>query len=81
MSERLIPVAALPKAWVCDRSIAESKSSNPAGGHGYLSLEILSIVRSLRRVDHSSGVLLTSMVNLRLRLHEATLHATFQRVR
>ena len=33
-----IPVAARYKAWVCGRSLAGIAGSNPAEGHGYLSL-------------------------------------------
>ena len=33
------PVAAWSKKWVCYRSLSEIAGSNPAGGHGYLSLE------------------------------------------
>ena len=35
---RPIPEAALSKAYVCGRSLAEIVSSNPTGGHGYLSV-------------------------------------------
>jgi hypothetical protein len=31
-------VASRSKAWVCGRSPAETVGSNPAGGHGYLSV-------------------------------------------
>jgi len=34
----LIPAAACSQAWVCGRSIAVIAGSNPAGGHGCLSL-------------------------------------------
>jgi len=33
-----IPVAARSKAWICDRSPAETVGSNPGGGHGCLSV-------------------------------------------
>jgi hypothetical protein len=35
---QFIPMAALSKASVCRRSLAGTAVSNPAGGHGYLSL-------------------------------------------
>jgi hypothetical protein len=35
-----IPVASQSKAWVCGRSLAGIAGSNPAEGHGYLSVAI-----------------------------------------
>jgi hypothetical protein len=50
-----IQVGARSEAWVCGGSLVEISGSNPARGHGYLSL--VSVVcckvgRSLRRADH-----------------------------
>jgi hypothetical protein len=36
--ETPIPVAVRSKAWVCGRSLARNVGSNPARGHGCLSL-------------------------------------------
>ena len=55
-----IPVAARSKAWACGGSLAETPSSNSAGGMG---MSLVSVVlyrqRPLRRADPSSrGALL-----------------------
>ena len=60
-----MPMAARSKAWVCDRSLAGTVGSNPAGGHVCL-LRVLCVVRyrSLRQADHSSRGVLPSVVCL-----------------
>jgi hypothetical protein len=58
-------MAARCKAWVCSRLTAETVGSNPAGGHGCLSVEYSVLSgreRSLRRADHSSRGVLPTVV-------------------
>ena len=59
--ERTIPVSARSKAGVLGRSLAGITGSNPAGGHGYLSL--VSVVLS-GRADNSFRGVLASVVCL-----------------
>ena len=82
MLGRSIPVAVPTKVWVCGRSLAGIAGSNAAGGLDVCLLWVLCVVRlkSLRRPDHSSRGVFPSVEVLRRGLHEATLHATRQRV-
>jgi len=59
-----IPVAVRSKAPVCGRSPAEIVGSNTAGGMDVCLLWVLSVVRqrSLRRADHSSRVVLPTVM-------------------
>jgi hypothetical protein len=61
-----MPVAAQSKAWVCCRSLAGFEVSNSAGDMDMCLLRVLCVVRwrSLRRADHSSRVVLLSVVCL-----------------
>jgi hypothetical protein len=60
-----VPVAARSKTSVCGRSPAEIVGSNPTEEHGCLSVvSVVCIVRyrSLRRADHSSRVVLPTVM-------------------
>jgi hypothetical protein len=59
-------MAALCKAWVCGHSLDGIASSNLAGGMDVCLLRVLCVVRQkyLRRADHSSRAILTSVVCL-----------------
>jgi hypothetical protein len=60
-----ISVATRAKGWVCGRSIAGIEGSNPAGGMDVCLLWVLCVVRqrSVRRADHSSGVVLPTVAS------------------
>ena len=57
-----VPVAAGSMAWVCGYSSAEIVSSSPTGGMDVCLSWVLSVVRSLRRADHSSRRVLPTVV-------------------
>jgi len=66
MKKKPNPVAARSNEWVCGRSLAGIVGSNPAGGTDVCFLCLLCVVRytSLRLADHSSRVVLPSVVCL-----------------
>jgi hypothetical protein len=83
MLGRPIPMAVPTKVWVWGRSLAGIAGSNAAGVVDVCLLWVLCVVRLkfLRRPYHSSRGVLPSVVCLRRELHEASLHATRQRIR
>ena len=63
---KAISVATLSKAWVCGRSLPCIPGSNSARDMDVCLLCVSDIVRktTLRRADHSSGIVLLSVVFL-----------------